>query len=107
MKTPASLILRLAFTAALAAVSVHSANAAANTWDGDTNGNWDVLTNWVTQTTIPGAGELATFNNNVNTTISLNGADRSVGSFTYNGSASTGNFTFNASGSEKFIFGNF
>ena len=103
MKNPASLILRLAFAAALAAVSVHSANAAANTWDGDTNGNWDVLTNWVTQTTIPGAGELATFNNNVNTTISLNGADRSAGSFTFNGSASTGNFTFNASGSEKFL----
>ena len=105
MKTQNLLLKLLIVPAMLVAVccSVPSAFAVSDTWDGGgANGNWDNITNWVLETTIPTAGQIATFNNNINTTISLNGADRGVAQLLFN-AAGTGNYTFTATGAERFL----
>ena len=104
MKNRAASTLRLSLLAIVFGFSLHSAKAVNNTWDGGgANGNWDNITNWATETSIPTGSQTAGFTNNVNTTISLNGADRSVGSMSFTGTNTLGNFTFNASSSESFL----
>jgi len=77
--------------------------AVNNTWDGGgANGNWDNIVNWQAETTIPLVGQSATFTNAINTTISLNGADRAVLSLLFN-AAGTGSYAFNATGAERFL----
>jgi autotransporter-associated beta strand protein len=61
-----------------ALLSVQSAQAANQVWDGDTSALWSLGTNWVgnpLDAAVPGTGETATFNGlgNGNTTIDLGG----------------------------------
>lgn len=94
MKPKNSLLI---FTATAAALGFPCpfASAANETWDGSTNGNWDDVTNWVSNTGFPGTGNTALFNSTVaNNTISLNRGDRSINSITI-GTGAPSNFTFN------------
>ena len=74
--------------------------ARAAMWTGATDGNWNTPGNW-TNNVLPSLTEAAIFTNTVNTTISLNGANRSVKSMLFD--TGTGSFTFNASGTEKLV----
>ncbi|HRJ70568.1 MAG TPA: autotransporter-associated beta strand repeat-containing protein [Terrimicrobiaceae bacterium] len=90
------------FLAALLGLGARSAQAVNNTWDGGGgNGNWDNITNWVLESSIPTGTQIATFNNAVNTAISLNGSNRSVGQMLFN-NAATGSYTFSGTGTEGF-----
>ncbi|MGJ8650330.1 MAG: beta strand repeat-containing protein [Opitutaceae bacterium] len=54
-------------TAAAFVLSGAVANAATDTWDGDTDALWSDTTNWVGATIVPGTGDTATFNSVVGT----------------------------------------
>jgi autotransporter-associated beta strand protein len=78
-----------------------SAKAASNTWDGGTNGNWVTPANWVGDANVPGSTSVlsntdaATFNNNVNTTITID-LNRNLRRLIFDGSA--GAFTIGGAG---------
>ncbi len=82
----------------LGALVVPSLNAASDSWDGSTDSLWATATNWSTDTSAPGTGEIATFNGagNGNTTIDL-GVGVTVGSVIFD-TASAAAYTIGAGG---------
>jgi len=90
----------IALVAAAAWFSSQSAFAASNTWDGGAapDGSWATAVNWAGNTIVPGAtsgttnGDLATFNNNVNTSITID-SGRNLGGIRFD-LAAAGAFTF-------------
>ncbi|MFA6286021.1 MAG: autotransporter-associated beta strand repeat-containing protein [Opitutaceae bacterium] len=85
----------------LIAGSLQTASAASATWTGGgADGNWSTTGNW--SPSVPGAAsgtanaDTATFNNNVNTTVSIDTAVRSIKSISFDTSA--GAFTIGSAG---------
>jgi len=84
----------LAAASVLALISPH-AHAASATWTGATSGVWANNANW-TAAFPNSTADVATFNNNVNTAITLNGTGIGVNQLIFD-TASVGSFTFGAS----------
>jgi autotransporter-associated beta strand protein len=72
----------------IAISSMSPCYAASDSWDGSTDATWATGTNWLLDTTPPGAAETATFNGagNGNTTIDL-GAGVTLGSLVFDTSS--------------------
>ena len=82
MKKTSSLV---SFLLVASSLFLHAAN---DTWDGSASTSWADPLNWVTDVTVPGTGNIATFNNagNGNTTVDL-GAGVTIGSLLFDTSS--------------------
>jgi autotransporter-associated beta strand protein len=76
----------------VATFAAPSASAASATWNGTTSATWSDVSNWGgPPATVPGAGEIATFNGagNSNTTLDL-GAGVTIGSLVFDTASAAG-----------------
>ena len=83
-------------------------HAASDIWDGSNSASWADSSNWVTNLTVPGTGNIATFNDagNGNTTIDL-GAGVTIGSVVFDtSSAASHTLGSGAVGSQTLSFDN-
>jgi len=101
MKTSRILSIAFATAALVADFAPLSLHAASETWTGATDGTWATATNWGAAVAAPGSTSVtntaddATFNNNVNTTITID-ANRNIDRLIFDTSA--GSFTIGSAG---------